>query len=229
MRVVEHRRGRFEYGYSDEGEAQPTYEFSQQPQTGKKDVFTWDLPVATRGQAAVTYSYLAPMDTTPFRMIAFEPDDSPRERSYLVEAPHTSVGVGEEGGRYRKIQSDGYILYRFPIPADVQRADLRVWLGQAFRVSLAPEVNGKPGAYTVVADATAIAGRVVRDNSNRSSYTFDLSPFLSKTSPRGLLPRRRPGSRRRGHSGSLGGKPRRLPSPGGLRLPRPGIYCRRFH
>jgi hypothetical protein len=181
LQVVEHPRGPQEYDYSGQ-EQQPTYEFSQQPQTGKKDVFTWDLPVAARGQAEVTYSYLAPMDTTPLRVIAFDPDDSPKERAYLVEAPHTSVGVGQQGGQYRKIQSEGYILYRFPMPADVQHADLRVGLGQAFRVGLAPEVNGKPGAYTVVADATAIAGREVRDNSNRSLYTFDLSPFLSKTS-----------------------------------------------
>jgi len=181
VRVVEHRLERWELAYYEE-EPQPTYQFSQPPDTTRKGLFVWDLPVPARGEAVVTYSYQAPMDTTALHLIAFDTDDSPREHSYLVAAPRTSVLKGRGDDSYRQLQPEGYILYRLPMPPGVMRADLETRLGNAFRVSLAPEVDGKPGKYTVVADATAMAGRVVRDSSNRSTLTFDLTPFISKTS-----------------------------------------------
>jgi hypothetical protein len=182
VRVLEHRRGLWGYeGYDDE-DSQLVYEFSQPPQTGTKGAFVWDVAVPAHGDATVTYSYREPVDLTPLRLIAFDADDSPKERAYLVEAPTTLVATGQGGGSYRQVQPGGFIVYRLPVPAGVTKADLDMRLGNAFRISLAPEVDGKPGGYTVAADATAIAGRVVRDSANRSTLTFGLSPFISDTS-----------------------------------------------
>lgn len=155
------------------------YEFSSPPRTGQDDAFEWVLTVAARGHAAVSYHYTEPVDETALRLISFVADDSPRERQYLVEAAATSVVTVRERP-FRKLQEDGYVLYRLPVPADADRAELRVRLGNSFRVSLAPEVNGEPGQYEVAADAVAISGRVVRDGGNWSWYTFDLTPYLSE-------------------------------------------------
>lgn len=182
VRVLEHRWGLWGYGGYDDDEDRLVYQFSQPPQTGTKGVFAWDVAVPAHGDATVTYSYREPVDLVALRLIAFDADDSPKEHSYLVEAPATLVATGQGGTSYRQIQPGGYIVYRLPIPAGVTKADLEMRLGNAFRISLAPELNGKPGGYTVAADATAIAGREVRDSVNRSTLTFDLSPFISDTS-----------------------------------------------
>jgi len=170
------------YGYGGEPK-KPAYEFSRPPREGTPGAFEWDLIVPARGQAAVTYSFGEPVDLGRLRILGFTADDSPSERAYLVEAPHTNVRMNSKGSYLREIQPDGYIVYRFPVPPDVREAELAVWMGNAFRLSLAPEVAGKPGSYAVVADGIAIAGRAVRDGtSNYAEYRFDLSPYLSETS-----------------------------------------------
>jgi predicted secreted protein len=180
LRVSERVQERWEYGG---GQRSRVYQFSEPPQEGQTGVFAWELRVPARGSAEVTYSYRDPIDTTPLRLAQFTADDSPQERAYLVEAPKTSVGMNSRDNRYRSVQAEGYALYRFPMPKGVDRAELVAWIGNAFRVGLAPEVNGKPGAFTVVADAVAINGRTVRDGrSNYTAYYFDLSPYLSATS-----------------------------------------------
>ncbi len=179
VRVIEHLRPSYEYGYDEE--ITPVYEFSQQPQTGKEGSFTWDLPVPAGGDAALTYSYREPVDLTSLRILSFPADGSPKERAYLVDAPHSDVKA-YQGDYLRRLQPDGYLVYRLPMPSGVSRAEVRIGLGNAFRVFLAPEVNGKPGAYKVVADATAIAGKVVRDGTNWNHLIFNLAPFLSDTS-----------------------------------------------
>lgn len=177
LTIAEQRRDPW---YDRYGEGR-VYEFSAPPQSGEDGAFEWSLVVPAGGHASVSYHYAEPIDETPLRLISFIADDSPREGQYLVEAPATSVVMVRERP-FRKLQQDGYALYRLPVPGDTERAELRVTLGNSFRVSIAPEVNGKPGQYGVAADAVAIHGRAVRDGSNWSWYTFDLTPHLSAES-----------------------------------------------
>lgn len=174
--VSEHRRDAW-YGSYEE---RAVYEFSTPPQTGEEGTFEWDITVPARGQASVRYHYAEPIDETPLRLISFVADDSPRERRYLVEGPATSV-VMLRGQPFRKLQQDGYAVYRLPAPDGMDRADLRIKLANSFRVSIAPEIDGQPEEYRVAADAVAISGRLVSDGSNWNWYTFDLAPILSKS------------------------------------------------
>jgi hypothetical protein len=174
------------YRWEDDsgGGSKRVYEFSQQPgEASKKGAFAWDVEAPAHKTAEIRYSYQEPVDLSTLRLAAFAADDSPLERKYLVEAPHTSVRQNSQRNPLRQLQPGGSMVYRFAVPADVKRAELTAWMGNAFRVSLAPEAGGKPGAYTVVADAIAISGRQVRNGeTNYAGYLFDLSPFLSDTS-----------------------------------------------
>ena len=178
VRLAEHLRN--PYDYSSDAEQRPTYEFSLQPDIGKKDVFTWNLPVPAQGKAEVSYSYAQAIDLTPLCFIEIIPNDSPRERQYLVESDRAAVQAvkNDWDQRIRRIQAGGHITYRLPVPANVAHADAVVSGANTLRISLASDANGKPGPFKVVADLVAIAGRSLNDASNYDSYTFDLTPFL---------------------------------------------------
>ena len=179
IRVVEHRD--FDWRVAAEEETERSYEFSLAPEMGEKGSFTWNTTVPAQQQASIIYSFGEPVDLAALRLFGLNADGSPKERQYLAESPNTDVKY-YDGSYLRRLQPGGFVVYRLPVPAGVSRAEAAVWLGNAFRASLAPEIGGKPGAYSVAADATAIAGRVVRDASNVNSYLFDLTPFLSDTS-----------------------------------------------
>ncbi len=169
--------------YDFESKRKVAYEFSRPPREGKPGTFQWDLTVPPHGQQTITYSFGQPVDVSRLRILSFTADDSPNEQAYLTEAPHTNVRLNSKGNPFREIQPDGYIVYRLPIPTGVAGAELAVWMGNAFRASIAPEANGKAGSYRVVADGIAIAGRAVRDGaSNYVEYRFDLTPYLSENS-----------------------------------------------
>lgn len=169
-------------GPSARGESERVYDFSETPQERTKGAFVWDLTVPAHGAAEVSYSYREPINTAALRLLSFTANGAEKERQYLVEAPRTSVGVSRNGHPRRTVQADGYMLYRLPVPKGVDRVELVARLANAFRVSLAPEVNGKPGPFAVVADAIAISGRAIRNGrTNFTSYYFDLTPFLSAT------------------------------------------------
>lgn len=178
VRLAEHLRN--PYDYDSDTEQRPTYEFSLQPDVGKKDVFTWNLPVPAKGKAEVTYSYAEAIDLRPLRFIEIAPDDSPQEHQYLVESDRAAVQAVKDAWqqRIRRIQAGGHITYRLPVPANVMQSDVIVAGANTLRISLASDANGKPGPFKVVADLVAIAGRSVDDTSNYDSYTFDLAPFL---------------------------------------------------
>jgi hypothetical protein len=181
LRVVEHLRSQWDEWGDWGDEDKPIYEFSVQPEVGKEDVFAWDLPVPARGRTEVSYSYAEPIDNAPLRLIEIVPDDSPRERRYIVEVDRAAVQwVRDNDQRIRRIQPEGDIIYRLPVPPNVTRADLMVGGANTLRISLAPQVEGKPGAFTVVADLEAIAGRRVNDASNYNTFWFDLTPFLGE-------------------------------------------------
>ncbi|UCC67848.1 MAG: hypothetical protein JSV79_12145 [Armatimonadota bacterium] len=178
VRVAERLRSEWDYEWDDEEGR--TYEFSQQPDEWNQDLLAWSLPVPPRGHAEVSYSYPEPIDLSTLRFLEIEPNDSPQERQYIVEADGAAVQFVQDPSqqRIRRIQPEGHITYRLPIPANVKRADLIVSGANTLRISLAPQVNGKPGAFKVVADLVAIAGRRVDNASNYSNFTFDLTPFL---------------------------------------------------
>ncbi len=178
VRVAERLQDEWDYGWDDlEGRA---YEFSQQPDEWNQDLFVWSLPVPPRGRAEVSYSYPEPIDVSTLRFLEIEPNDSPQERRYIVNVDRAAVQFVRDPSqqRIRRIQPEGHITYRLPVPANVKRADLIVSGANTLRISLAPQVDGKPGAFKVVADLVAIAGRRVNDASNYSNLTFDLTPFL---------------------------------------------------
>jgi len=181
VRVTEHLRSGWDYGYDDENENR-TYEFSQQPEEWKKELFRWSLPVPSGGRAEISYSYREGVDLTSLRFLQITPDGSPQERQYIEEEDRAAVQFVRDPSqqRIRRVQPDGHITYRLPVPANVKRADLIVSGANTLRISLAPQVNGKPGAFKVVADLVAVAGRPVYDALNYSSFTFDLTPFLGE-------------------------------------------------
>lgn len=181
IRVTEHLRSWWDYGYDDQDE-DIAYQFSQQPDEWNQDAFTWNLSVPPRGQAEASYSYSEPVDLSTLRFLQIEPNDSPQERQHIVEADRAAVQFVRDPSqqRIRRIQPQGHITYRLPVPANVKRADLIVSGANTLRISLAPQVNGKPGAFKVVADLVAIAGRPVDDASNYSNFIFDLTPFLGE-------------------------------------------------
>ena len=155
LKVVEHLSGRWGY---DEANETSVYEFSQPPQVGNKGLLVWDLPVPAHGEASLTYARREPIDTGPLQLIHFWTGDWSKERPYLVEAPQTGMGNPIRGyGQARVIKPDGYIVYRLPVPAGVVGAEVKAALGNSFVASLASEENGKPGKYTPMADAVAIA------------------------------------------------------------------------
>jgi hypothetical protein len=158
---------------------QRAYEFDQQPDTTQQGTLAWEVAVPAKGSGGVSYSYDEPVDLTALRLLAFTADDSPRERAYLVEAPETNVRQSTKGNYRREIKPGGHAIYRLPVPPGASRVELSAWLGNGFRVSLAPEIDGRPGPYTLEADALAITGR---RTGNYAEYRFDLTPFLSKTS-----------------------------------------------
>jgi hypothetical protein len=180
VHVTEHLQSDREYRREDK--TKPVFEFSQQPQIGEEGKFVWDLPVPARGEATLTYSYGESIELTALWILRITPDDGLGERQCIFESDRSPVQLVKDTGgeRIRRIQPEGHITYRLTVPSNVPRADLMVGGGNTLRVSLAPEVNGKPGAFTVVADLAAIAGRPVNDASNYSNFTFDLTPYLGE-------------------------------------------------
>ncbi len=159
---------------------QRVYEFNQQPDTTRRGTLAWDVVVPAKASSGISYSYSEAVDLTALRacwcsLRTTRPGSGPtwwRRRG-------TDVRQSKNGNYRREMRPDGHAIYRLPVSAEASRAELSAWMGNGFRVSLAPEIKGRPGPYTDVADALAITGRRTGDY---AEYRFDLTPFLSKTS-----------------------------------------------
>ena len=153
------------------------YQFSDTPETTDDGAFRWTVQVAAGSQRVISYQYSEPVDVSQFLVLQFACDDSPRERKYLFQDAGSTLWSRSQA---RMWDRHAYGIYRLELPADLKRADLELDLSNNFLVSLAPETDGGPGAFQVVASALTLFRQDVRNWSNAGHYDFDLSPYLAK-------------------------------------------------
>ncbi|NIM06054.1 MAG: hypothetical protein GTO55_07100 [Armatimonadetes bacterium] len=157
---------------------EPIVSFSEDPEITDEGAYSWTVTVPAQQQYAISYDYVRALDPSKFLVLHFECDDSPDERRYIFEDSGSTTRPRRLG---RYIDYDANVIYRLDLPDDLARADMVVGMGGNFLVSIALEANGKPGAFEVLMRADLYRGRRVKNFGNRAQYSFDLSPYLSRS------------------------------------------------